>query len=79
MTIKCRHNGTWLIAGGSYEWCYECGAMRTTRETGIAQVAPDSPWLRPVGIKGENPWAKWDKARDSFRERRANRAMKVSA
>jgi len=79
MSEKCRHNGSWLIAGGSYEWCYECGAIRTTRETAIAECVVDSPWLRPVGVGAENPWRKWDKARESFQKRRANRALKVSA
>ncbi len=40
--MRCRHRDSWLIAGGNYEWCFRCGALRRCRETGIAQVTPAS-------------------------------------
>lgn len=67
---RCRHRDTWLVAGGSYEWCYNCGAFRTTRETGPAQVTPSSPWCRPTGPAGENPWARWDRRRTAYQARK---------
>ena len=52
----CRHYGTWLIAGGNYEWCYCCGALRRMFESGIAQVSAKTQWTRPTGDKDNNPW-----------------------
>lgn len=52
---RCRHKKTWLVSGGSLEWCYECGAIRGMRHIGGNSVAPDSKWVKPVGKGGENP------------------------
>lgn len=70
MSERCRHRESWLIASGNYEWCYQCGAIRTMRETGIAQVSPLSPWCKPTGPRGDNPWAKWDERRTRYQERK---------
>ena len=59
ITPRCRHRDSWLIAGGNYEWCYRCGALRRMREIGIAHVSPMTLWCRPVGPVAENPWQKW--------------------
>lgn len=69
--MNCRHRRSWLISGGAYEWCYQCGALRNTRETGIAQVTPSSPWCRPTGANGENPWQAFDKRRVAYQKRYA--------
>lgn len=74
--MRCRHRQSWLIAGGNYEWCYQCGAMRTCFESGIAQVSPNSPWCTPTGPHGENPWAKWDKGRKSYQNRIVAKALR---
>ena len=68
--MNCRHRNSWLIAGGAYDWCYQCGALRTMFESGIAQVSPTSPWCVPTGPKGENPWFKWDAKRKRYQEKR---------
>lgn len=67
---RCRHYGSWLIAGGNYEWCYQCGALRTMRETGIAQVSPTSQWQRPVGPDADNPWQAFDRKRTVYQAKR---------
>ena len=38
----------WLIAGGCWMWCYQCGAIRRTSDYG-------AKWEKPSGIGGENP------------------------
>jgi hypothetical protein len=63
---RCRHRDSWLIAGGNYEWCYRCGALRRMQETGIAQVTPQSVWCRPVGPRGENPWPRFKARTDRY-------------
>jgi hypothetical protein len=70
---RCRHRDSWLIAGGTYEWCFRCGAFRRMRETGIAQVAAMSPWLRPVGPDAPNPWEQFNEAAKRFTERQARK------
>jgi hypothetical protein len=52
---KClsRHRKIWIIAGGYWLWCYECGAIKLN-------VPVDHPdyvrrWYVPVGANGENP------------------------
>ena len=69
---RCRHSGTWLIGGGFYEWCYECGAFRTMAKTGAASLSPDSPWAYPKG-PGPNPWDDWLRRREAYRKRMATR------
>lgn len=74
---RCRHRESWLIAGGAYEWCYQCGAVRTCFEAGIADVSQTSPWCLPTGAGGENPWSKWDARRTRYQQnKRANRSNK---
>jgi hypothetical protein len=68
--MPCRHRESWLIAGGAYEWCYQCGALRTMFESGIAQVTPTSPWCRPTGPKGVNPWSAWNVKRTTYQLRK---------
>ena len=55
---KCRHRKTWLIAGGFWEWCYQCGAIRLMRWVEGTQncVTPAEKWTRPTGFPdGTNP------------------------
>lgn len=46
---KCpnRHRNCWIIAGGYWLWCYECGAVR--------QNATKGTWTYPTGPGGRNP------------------------
>jgi len=53
----CRHYRTWLIAGGNYEWCYECGALRAMKMITPTTLTNKTRWQRPVGKGGENPVA----------------------
>ena len=52
---RCSHRKTWIIAGGYYEWCYSCGALRKMKLIEGNAGAPASKWIRPVG-NGENPY-----------------------
>lgn len=51
----CRHRGSWIVGSGSYEWCYECGALRALMKVAPNESQVISYWLRPVGVGGENP------------------------
>lgn len=51
---------TWLIAGGSIIWCYQCGAWRMNMAAG--------KWHRPTGIGGENPATKKAALSDAGKE-----------
>ena len=73
---RCRHRDSWLLAGGTYEWCYRCGALRRMREAGIAEVVPMSPWLKPVGPAGGNPWEKWKLRTANYLARRAEKGRR---
>ena len=56
MDARCRHRESWLIAGGAYEWCYECGALRKMMISHPPNVVtPITQWTRPTGKKGANP------------------------
>lgn len=66
---RCRHRDSWLISGGSHEWCYRCGALRQCRETGIAEVTPRTPWVTPTGQHGYNPFSAWNKRVESYQRR----------
>lgn len=57
MKPRCRHErNSWLIAGGSYEWCYVCGAIRRMMKIPLTNgVTSDSGWLRPTGDAEHNP------------------------
>lgn len=66
----CKHRGSWIIGGGSYEWCYCCGALRQMKQTGHNSCAPDSPWCKPAGVRCENPWDAWQKSSSLYRQRR---------
>lgn len=54
--MKCRHYHTWLIAGGLFEWCYECGALRKMIEIAPAYLRNCTQWTRPTGKGGKNPY-----------------------
>lgn len=54
---RCYHNSTWIIAGGRWEWCYRCGALREMRLVVNANgCTPITQWQRPTGNTGLNPW-----------------------
>lgn len=58
---KCKHRRTWIIGGGSHEWCYECGALRQmarVNPTDAVEVTAYSYWVRPTGEGGANPYEK---------------------
>lgn len=71
--MRCRHSDSWLISGGSYEWCYRRGAIRRMRETGIAQCTPTSVWCKPTGPNGANPWESFKKRSDAYQAKREAR------
>ena len=50
---RCRHNRSWLIASGSYEWCAQCGALRPLVQTGVASCAlhPEKSWAHTSALK----------------------------
>lgn len=48
---RCRHNKNWIIAGGYWLWCYECGAIRTNQLSKRGKRA----WTCPTGPGGINP------------------------
>lgn len=59
MDMRCRHNKMWIIAGGYWYWCYECGALREARQSDKVNGSyPVGPWIKPVGKGGENPHEK---------------------
>jgi len=39
----------WLIAGGYWAWCYQCGAIKRN------PPLPGEKWQKPTGIGGINP------------------------
>jgi len=56
---RCRHDShSWLLAGGYWEWCYQCGAVRKLipLERTANTLMPTTQWLRPTGENGKNPW-----------------------
>lgn len=57
--MRCKHRRTWFVAGGRYEWCYECGAIRQMEYTGPGSLRARTRFVRPVGKDGENPYDKW--------------------
>jgi hypothetical protein len=68
---RCRHSASWLIDNGALEWCYQCGAWRRLRLVSESSntVRPSTPWVRPTGNGGENPWQTWRTATDAYRKR----------
>jgi hypothetical protein len=58
---RCRHERSWFIAGGWYEWCWECGALRKLRPSGVNCSDVVSQWTRPIGKGGKNPLGKGGK------------------
>lgn len=46
---RCRHRGSWLVAGGAIEWCYACGSFRTLAHGSGNVVYPMSCWAYPTG------------------------------
>ena len=71
MSKQCpnNHRGMWLIAGGNWCWCYECGAVRTNPPQYKRQ-----PWYYPTGIGGENPANTEAHEKDWQRIKEANNA-----
>lgn len=54
--MRCRHNRNWIIAGGYWLWCYECGAIRVNSNKPEIEVRGHMvKWVTPVGIGGANP------------------------
>jgi hypothetical protein len=57
MKTRCRHERNAWILGGTWEWCYRCGALR-----GLALIPGTSNhlksitgWRIPCGPEGDNP------------------------
>lgn len=47
----CKHADPWMIGGGSYHWCWRCGAIRPLR-FGLG-TEPDGRWVGPADV---DPW-----------------------
>lgn len=70
---RCRHdNSSWIMFDGLLLWCYRCGAIRSMKHTGLTSIDAHGPWLKPVGPDGDNPWSKYNAARERWRERNAD-------
>ena len=55
----CRHGRhSWIVSGGSGEWCYVCGAYRGLAKVGDNISAPRTLWVVPTGNPGNNPTEK---------------------
>jgi hypothetical protein len=67
--LGCRHRNTWLIAGGYYEWCYECGGIRKMKVSAPNVCCPETTWCKPTGKDGDNPWGAWMKSTSLYKER----------
>lgn len=55
-----RHEAScWVMSGGRWLWCYQCGAVRKLRPAADKSAPydsePDGPWVKPTGIGGRNP------------------------
>jgi hypothetical protein len=51
MKLRCRHQHSWLIAGGHYEWCAECGALRplvVAPAGNTCSLSPTMTWAYPT-------------------------------
>jgi hypothetical protein len=69
---RCRHRDSWLIGGSNksgsnksgsnkggkiYEWCYQCGALRSLRLSNDENICyPITQWTRPTGSNLKNPY-----------------------
>lgn len=66
MSKRCRHAGTWIMADGSIEWCYVCGAVREMARLNYGGMAINASraattWVSPTGDKQNNPFARMRK------------------
>lgn len=62
VTLRCRHSDSWLLGHVHFiEWCYRCGAFRRLRDDGCDGMKAVSPWCKPIGPSGENPWDAWQR------------------
>jgi len=71
---RCRHDRScWIMFGGRLLWCYRCGAIRDMALIGETnRCYPTSQWMKPMGPGGENPWERYDAARERWRKRYAH-------
>jgi hypothetical protein len=71
MKKPCRHNKSWFVQDGRIEWCYECGAFREmTRLKCSNIITPITPWVKPVGKGGENPFEAWIKRTEVYQNKK---------
>jgi hypothetical protein len=59
MDKRCRHGTSWLMCGGTLEWCWGCGAVRQlcqNHRPGATDLIAVTEWQKPVGAAAENPW-----------------------
>ena len=71
-TPRCRHEASWIIGSfPPFEWCYQCGAFRQLQETPGPTNALHavSPWRRPTGPTGRNPFDRWQARSKVYRQR----------
>lgn len=74
---RCRHYGTWIISGGTAEWCYHCGAYRSLERLHGNTSTPLTQWVRPTGIGGENPWPMKMLKRQELKRQLPNAALQA--
>jgi len=53
--MRCRHEQNSWILGGTWRWCYRCGAIQHLKATGRNTLIAVSRWVRPTGPNGKNP------------------------
>ncbi len=71
--MTCKHRKSWLLLGGSLEWCHVCGAWRRLRPVSELSVAADGPWCY-VGMEHEDFVKSEQRYRRQMFTRRQNRA-----
>jgi hypothetical protein len=53
---RCRHDrNSWIVGGGSGEWCYVCGAYRGLKAISANESAPRTKWIIPTKDRNYNP------------------------
>lgn len=64
--MSCRHHASWVICGGYFCWCPDCGAIRKMIRTGEASIEYLwTRWIYPNGVESTRA------ALERQRERRA--------
>lgn len=52
--MRCRHEQNAWVLGGTWCWCYVCGAIQQLRMLPSGVATPTSRWVKPTGPNGKN-------------------------